>query len=86
MKAHAHGLRRDMRDQYVTSWGLPKESKHTEPSFSPISTDSLSLRVAQMPASRDLAIFVPANDDDKTDCFTHCACARGNKPGTIINN
>ena len=57
-------------------WGLPKESKHTEASFSPILTDSLCLRVVQMPTSRDLAIFVPI---DKTDCFTPCACARGNK-------
>ena len=42
---------------------MPKESKHTEASFSPISTDSLCLRVAQIPRSRDVAIFVPTTDD-----------------------
>ena len=55
---------------------MPKESKHTEASFSPISTDSLCLLVVQMPRSRDVAIFVPTTD--KNDCFTPCACARGN--------
>ena len=53
-----------------------EESKRIEASFSPMSTDSLYLRVAQMPRSRDIAIFVPTTD--KTDCFTPCACARGN--------
>ena len=50
-------------------------------SFSTIPTDSLCLRVTQMPRSPDLAIFVLTTDDrqtDKTDCFTpYCACARG---------
>jgi hypothetical protein len=32
--------------------------KHTEASFSPNSIDSLYLRVAEMPRTRDMAIFV----------------------------
>ena len=46
--------------------------------------DSLCLRVAQMPRSRDLAIFVPmtmmtmTTTDGQTGCFTPCACAWGN--------
>ena len=37
---------------------LPNNLKHNEASFSTISTDMLCLRVAQMPRSLDLAIFV----------------------------
>ena len=49
------------------SRAAPKESKHTEASFSPVSTDSFCLRVAQMPRSRDVAIFVATDDrKDKT--------------------
>jgi hypothetical protein len=44
------------------SWALPNDSKHNEAGFSTISTDSLCLRVAQMPRSRDLAIFVLTTD------------------------
>ena len=64
------------------------ESKHTEASFSAISTDSLCfiIRVAQMPISRDLAVFVPTDDNRQTDCFTPCACARGNKLYIQHNN
>jgi hypothetical protein len=40
------------------SWTLSNDSKHNEASFMTISTDSLRLRVAQTPRSRDLAIFV----------------------------
>ena len=34
-----------------------------------------------MPRSPDLAIFVMTTDrqTDKSDCFTPCACARGNE-------
>ena len=53
---------------------MPKESKHTEARFSPISTDSLCLQVAEMPNSRDLAIIVPTTD--KTDAVP-LAHARG---------
>ena len=34
------------------------DSKHTEASFSPNSTDLLLLQLAQMPRSPDLAVFV----------------------------
>ena len=40
------------------SWALPNDSKHTEASFSAILTDMLYLRVAQVPRSPDLAIFM----------------------------
>ena len=54
------------------------DSKHTEASFSTILTDTLYLRVAQMPRSPDLAIFVLTTDNDRL-FITPCACARGNK-------
>ena len=39
--------------------------------------DSLCLRVAQMPRSRDVAIFMPPMTmTDKTNCFTPCTCAQ----------
>ena len=61
------------------SWVVPNDFKHTEASFLPNSMDSLYLRVARMPRSRDLVIFVPPPTmTDKTNCFTPCACARGN--------
>ena len=44
-------------------------------SFSPISTYSFALLVAQAPRSPKQAIFVRTTTDD---CFTPCACARGN--------
>ena len=47
-------------------WGLPNDLKHTEASFSAIFTDTLHLRVAQMPRSPDLAIFVLTTDDRQT--------------------
>ena len=59
------------------SWTLPNDSKHTEAGFSAILTDTLYLRVAQMPRSPDLAIFVLTDNDD-SDYITPCACARGN--------
>ena len=57
-------------------------SKRVQTSFSPISTDWLCLQYAQMPRTRDLAIFVPTTmmtmtTDRQTDCFTPCACVRG---------
>jgi hypothetical protein len=61
------------------SWALPNDSKHNEVDFLTIPTDSLYLRVAQMPRSRDLAIFC-ADDrrrtDIQTDCVTPAAHAR----------
>ena len=49
------------------SWGLPNDSKHTEANFSVIFTDTLTLhlRVAQMPRSPDLEIFVLTIDDSQ---------------------
>jgi hypothetical protein len=40
--------------------------KHTEASFSPGSIDSLYLRVAQVPSSRDMAIFGSTDDRRQT--------------------
>ena len=37
---------------------MPLDSKHTEASLSPTSTDTLYLRIAQVPRSQDLAIFL----------------------------
>ena len=36
-----------------------------------------------MPTSRDMTIFFANDDDDTTDYFTPCACARGNKNNTL---
>ena len=63
------------------SWALSVSLKHSEASFSPISTDSVYLWVSQMPRCGNLAIFVMMTDDrrqtdrqtDKTHCFTVCA-------------
>ena len=70
-------------------WAVPNDSKHTEGNFSPISTDLLCLRVAQIPISPDLVIFVVTTDDrqmtDKTNCFTlahaHGVKMKGNASG-----
>ena len=43
---------------------MPKKSKHTEAEFSPISTDLSCLRVAQIPKSPKVAIFVPTTTTD----------------------
>ena len=45
--------------------------------------DILCLQYPQMPRTRDLVIFVPTTTtttttDRQTDCFTPCACTRGN--------
>jgi hypothetical protein len=40
---------------------IPLDLKHNEASFSPNSIDSLFLRVAQVPRSGDMAIFVSAD-------------------------
>ena len=74
--------------QYLRrSWTLPNDSKHSEASFSTVSTDKLYSRVAQMSRSPDLAIFVLTTDrqtTDKTDHITPCACARGNNTCTAL--
>ena len=70
---------------------MPLDSKHLKASFSPTSTDLLYIRVAKVPKSQDLVIFVDDNDNnndddnddndndnDMTNYFTPCACARGN--------
>jgi hypothetical protein len=54
----------DARGPYQTI-----RSKHNEAGFSTILIDLLCLRVAQMPRSPDLAIFV-LTTDTQTDCFT----------------
>ena len=58
------------KTQYLQcSWALPNDSKHTEASFLAILTDTYTLymylRVAQMPRSPDLAIFVLTTDNDR---------------------
>ena len=73
---------------------LVGHTKGTEAIFLPILTDSFCLRVAQMPRSQGVAIFVVMTttdrwqtdnrQTDKTDCFTPCACARGNKKNQCI--
>ena len=56
--------RRGQQTQHLQrSWALPNNSKHNEASFSAIFTDTLHLRVAQMPRSPDLAIFVLMTDN-----------------------
>ena len=61
---------------FVTLVGPVKQFEaYTAAIFSPISTDSLCLGVAQVPRTRDLAIFVRTTDG-QPDCFR--ACARGN--------
>jgi hypothetical protein len=60
-------------------WALPNDSRNNEAGFSTISTDSLCLRVAQIPRSPDLAFFVLTTDrqtDTQTDRFTPAAHAR----------
>ena len=57
--------------------------KHTEVSFLPNLTDSRCLRVAQVPRSRDMAIFVLTTTITTTITIQlitlpPCACARGN--------
>ena len=60
--------RRGQKTQYLQcSWALPNNSKHTEASFSAILTDTLYSRVAQMPRSPDLAIFVLTTDNNNND-------------------
>jgi hypothetical protein len=50
----------------VVSIGVSLDLKHTEASFSPSSIDSLCLRVAQVPKSRDMAIFGSTDDRRRT--------------------
>jgi hypothetical protein len=57
----------DNKTSYLgSSWALPNDLRHNEAGFSMISTDSLCIRVAQMPRSRDLVIFVLTTDDRQT--------------------
>jgi hypothetical protein len=51
-------------------WILSLDLKHTEVSFLPNSIDSLCLRVAQMPRSREVVIFWTTLSDAMTDYFT----------------
>ena len=63
---------------------VPLDSKHTEVNFSPNSTDLLCLQLIQVPRSLDLVVFVSTqtitthDNNDRTDCFTPCACVQGN--------
>ena len=61
------------------SVGMPLDSKHTEDSFSPTSTDSLQLRINQVPRYRDLAILVVTTDRQTNRLLHPCACAWSNK-------
>ena len=60
------------------------DSKHSEASFLPYLTNLPCLPVTNVPASQDLAIFVPTTTtttmttDGQTDYFTPCPCAWGN--------
>ena len=65
---------------------VSSNSKHTETSFSQISTYSLCLQHAQMPGYRDLAIFVPTTTTTETDYSTPFACARDNYCMTVIQS
>jgi hypothetical protein len=64
------------------SWALPNNSKHNEADFLMISIDLLCLRIAHMPRSPDLAIFLLTTDNSRQ---THkptalpllCMCACG---------
>ena len=57
-------------------WTVTNDSKHIQASFSLIPTDWICLRVAQMPRSQDLAIFVTT--DGQTDQLLYpCACTWG---------
>ena len=44
----------------------------------PTSTDSLYLRINQVPRCRDLAILVVTTDRQTNQLLYPCACARGN--------
>ena len=50
---------------------------HLSHFFPLIPTDWIRLRVAQMPRSRDLAIFVVTTDGRTDRLLYPCACARG---------
>ena len=52
---------------------MPLDSKHTETSLSPTSTDTLYLQITQVPRSQDLAIFVDDNDNNTTNLTLVCA-------------
>jgi hypothetical protein len=55
----------------------PNDLKHNEAGSLTILTDLLCLRVAQVPTSQDLTIFMLTTDnrqiDTQTDCFTPAA-------------
>jgi hypothetical protein len=69
-------------------WALPNDLKHSGAGFSTTSIDLLCLRVAQMPRSRHLAIFVLTTvnrqTDTQTNCFTPAAYARTRGNYTMI--
>ena len=56
------------KTQYLQrSWAFPNNSNHTEASFSAMLTDTLYLRVDQMPRFLDLAIFVLTTDNSNNN-------------------
>ena len=60
-------------------WPVSNDLKHVKASFSSDSNRSVCLRITQVPRSSKLAIFVLTTMTDiQTDCFTPCACVRGN--------
>ena len=65
------------RHYFWRSWIVSLDLKDTEASFLPNSTDSRCLQVAQVPRSRDMAIFVLMMMTT-TITLPSCTCARGN--------
>ena len=58
---------------------VSNDLKHTEANFFGNFDGSVRLRVAQVTRSSKLAIFVLTTTTDiQNDCFTPCACVRGN--------
>ena len=55
---------------------MPLDSKHTEASCSPNSTDLCHLQVARVPRSLYLAILCPQRRQNPS--LDPCACAQGN--------
>jgi hypothetical protein len=58
---------------------IPRFEAHRGQFFLPNSIDSLCLRVAQMPESREVVIFWTTTTTPRPITLPPCACARGNK-------
>ena len=91
--ASGHGrwtwLRWPTRRCYLwRSWTMTNDSKHIQASFLLTQTDWIHLRVAQMPRSRDPAIFMLTTDGQTDWLFYPCACTWSNyfKPIRLIQS